>query len=68
VVNVKGRYNVLLGHDWIHTKWCVPSTLHQCVVQWVGDVVEVIRADDSAYVAMAGWRGKVLNRKGSIGL
>jgi hypothetical protein len=53
MVNVKGWYNVLLGHDWIHANGCVPSTLHQCVVQWVGDAVEVIRADDSAYVAMA---------------
>jgi hypothetical protein len=35
VMEVKGRYNVLLGCDWIHAKECVPSTLHQCVVQWV---------------------------------
>jgi hypothetical protein len=31
----------------------VPSTLHQCIVQWVGCAMEVIRADDSAYVALA---------------
>jgi len=29
VVDVKGRYNVLLRRDWIHAKCCVPSTLHQ---------------------------------------
>jgi hypothetical protein len=28
VVDVKGRYNVLLGWDWIHANSCVPSTLH----------------------------------------
>jgi predicted aspartyl protease len=33
VVDVKGKDNVLLGRDWIHTNGCVPSTLHQCVVQ-----------------------------------
>jgi hypothetical protein len=28
VVDVKGKYNVLLGREWIHTNGCVPSTLH----------------------------------------
>ena len=45
VVDVKGRYNVLLGRDWIHANGCVPSTLHQFLVQWVGDQVEVIEAE-----------------------
>jgi hypothetical protein len=31
----------------------VSSTLHQCIVQWVGDEVEVVRADDITCVAMA---------------
>jgi hypothetical protein len=53
VVDVKGRYNVLLGHDWIHANGCVPSTLHQCVVQWVGDQVEVVGADEDTCIAMA---------------
>jgi hypothetical protein len=37
VVDVKGRYNVLLGRDWIHDNGCMPSTLHQCLIQWDGD-------------------------------
>jgi hypothetical protein len=45
-VNVKGQYNVFLGHDWI------PSTLHQCVMQWVGDRVEVVPADETTCVAV----------------
>jgi hypothetical protein len=53
VVNVKGRYNILLGHDWIHANGCVPSTLHQCVIQWISDEVEVVQADDSACIALA---------------
>jgi hypothetical protein len=32
---------------------CVPSTLHQCIIQWIGDLVEIMGADDSACVAMA---------------
>jgi hypothetical protein len=28
VVDMKGRYNMLLGWDWIHVNECVPSTLH----------------------------------------
>jgi hypothetical protein len=46
VVDIKGRYNVLLGRDWIHANSCIPLMLHQCVMQWVGDSVEVIEADE----------------------
>jgi hypothetical protein len=53
VVDIKGKYNVLLGWDWIHANGCVPSTLHQCVMRWVGNNIEVIEADDSVCVAMA---------------
>jgi hypothetical protein len=42
VVDVKGRYNVLLGCDWIHANGYVPSMVHQCVMQWVGDQVVVV--------------------------
>jgi hypothetical protein len=52
IVDVKGRYNVLLGRDWTHANRCVPSMLHQCVVQWVGDNVEVVEAYESECVAM----------------
>jgi hypothetical protein len=57
VVNVKGKYNLLLGRDWIHANGCVPSTLHQCIILWVGDSVEVVIADDSACVASAESQG-----------
>jgi hypothetical protein len=52
VVDVKGRYNVLLGRDWIHANGCVPSTLHQFLVQWVGDQMEVVEADTTMCVAL----------------
>jgi hypothetical protein len=53
VVDVKGCYNMLLGWDWIHANECVPSTLHQCVIQWISDEVEVVQADEKVCVAMA---------------
>ena len=31
----------------------MPSSLHQFLIQWVGDVVEVVRSDSSADVAAA---------------
>jgi hypothetical protein len=52
VVDVKGHYNVLLGRNWIHMNECVPSTLHQCVIQWVSDEVEVVQADEDVCIAM----------------
>jgi hypothetical protein len=59
VVDVKGKCNILVGRDWIHANGSVPSTLHQCVVQWVGDKIEVMKADDSACVALAEAQGNL---------
>jgi hypothetical protein len=53
VVNGKGSYNLLLGCDWIHANCCIPSTMHQCVIQWVGDSVEIVNADSSFSIAAA---------------
>jgi hypothetical protein len=58
VVNSKGSYTVLLGRDWIHANCCIPSTMHQCLIQWDGDEVEVVHADDSvevSHAAMSVW-------------
>jgi hypothetical protein len=52
VVDIKGCYNILLGRDWIHANECAPSTLHQCVIQWIGDEVEVVQADEDACIIM----------------
>ena len=53
VAEVQGNYNVILGRDWVHANQCVPSTMHQFLIQWVDDEVEVIHADNSACVALA---------------
>ena len=46
-------YSLLLGHDWIHANCCIPSTMHQCLIQWQGDGIEVVQADTSVSVATA---------------
>ena len=51
VIDGKGSYSLLLGHDWIHANCCVPSAMHQCLIQWHGDDVELVHADDSVSIA-----------------
>lgn len=53
VIDGKGSYNLLLGHDWIYANCCVPSTMHQCLIQWQGDDIEVVTANTTVSVAMA---------------
>ena len=53
VINGKGSYSLLLGRDWIHANCCIPSTMHQCLIQWIGDVVEAVAADSSFSIASA---------------
>jgi hypothetical protein len=54
VISGKGAYNLLLGRDWIHANCCIPSTMHQCLVQWVGDKIEIVLGDSSYIIASAG--------------
>jgi hypothetical protein len=56
IVNSKSTYNVLLGRDWIRANCCISSTMHQCLIQWDGDEIEVVHVDDSikiSHVAMS---------------
>jgi len=53
VISGKGAYNLLLGRDWIHANCCIPSTMHQCLVQWVGDKIEIVPGDSSYVIASA---------------
>jgi hypothetical protein len=52
MVEVKGHYNMLLGWDWIHANECVPSTLHQCIIQWISNEVEVVQANKEVCIAV----------------
>jgi hypothetical protein len=53
IINSKSTYTVLLGRDWIHANCCIPSMMHQCLIQWDGDEVEVVHADDSIEISTA---------------
>jgi hypothetical protein len=53
IINGKGSYNLLLGRDWNHANYCIPSTMHQCLIQWLEDTVEVVHADSSLSIATA---------------
>ncbi|KAK9943094.1 hypothetical protein M0R45_008713 [Rubus argutus] len=45
VISAETTYNAILGRDWIHKHMCIPSTLHQLLIFWNGDEVEVVKAD-----------------------
>jgi hypothetical protein len=71
---VQGNYIVILGRDWIHANYCIPSTLHQFLIQWIDDEIEVVHVDASAYItlanAMADWQhggAQCLSRRDLIG-
>jgi hypothetical protein len=51
VIVGKRAYSLLLGRDWIHANYCIPSTMLQQLVQWVDDDIEVVQADDSVSIA-----------------
>jgi hypothetical protein len=53
IVSSKSTYTVLLRRDWIHANCCILSTMHQCLIQWGGDEVEVVHADDSIEISLA---------------
>jgi hypothetical protein len=53
IIKVQGNYSVILDHDWIHANRCVPSTLHQFLIQWIDDKIEVLQEDASAHIALA---------------
>jgi hypothetical protein len=53
IVSSKSMYTVLLGRDWIHANYCIPSMMQQCLIQWDGDEVEVVHADDTIEISLA---------------
>ena len=53
VIDEKGSYSLLLGRDWIHANCYIPSTMHQCLIQWHRDDVELVRAHESVSITIA---------------
>jgi len=54
VVDAEGTYSLLLGRDWIHANCCIPSTMHQSLIQWIADDAEVVQADSSVSISYVG--------------
>jgi predicted aspartyl protease len=54
IISSKSTYTILLERDWIHAICSIPSSMHQCIIQWDGDEVEVVLADDSIEISLAG--------------
>jgi hypothetical protein len=52
VVEEQSNYSVILGHDWIHINHCIPSTLHQFLIQWIDNEIEVVHVDASTYITL----------------
>jgi hypothetical protein len=52
VIEVQDNYSVILGYDWMHANHCIPSTLHQFLIQWIDDEIEVVHTNVSAYIAL----------------
>ena len=45
MIDSAANYNILLRKDWIHASRCVPSSLHQFLLFWKGNDVEVVWVD-----------------------
>jgi hypothetical protein len=41
---------VLPRRDWIYANECVLSTLHQCIIQWIDDEMEVVQANEDVCI------------------
>jgi len=53
VSEVQGNFSLILECAWIHANQCVPSILHQFLIQWIGDEVESVPVDTSFFIATA---------------
>ena len=47
------NFSLILVRDWIHANQCVPSSLHQFLIQWISDEIEVVHGDASSFIATA---------------
>jgi hypothetical protein len=67
VVNTKLTYNALLGRDWIHSNWVVPSSLHQVIMFWKdNNSIEIVTADDKPFTVCNNVDAMLYNKNMSI--
>jgi hypothetical protein len=65
LVHMVDKSVVMCCSDLIHANKCVPSMLHQCLIQWVGDDVKVIIAGDLICTSTAEPRANVQDGDGT---
>jgi hypothetical protein len=53
IIEVQGNYSIILDRGRNHANHCIPSTLHQFLIQWIRDEIVVVHADVSAYIVVA---------------
>ena len=53
-IDLTANHNILLGRDWIHANWCLSSSLHQFLLFWKGNEVEVVRTNKQPFMAATG--------------
>jgi hypothetical protein len=53
VISGKRLYNLFLIRDWIHVNYCIPSRMHQMLIQWKGNQVDIVPVDPTVNVATA---------------
>ncbi|KAK7832028.1 hypothetical protein CFP56_026761 [Quercus suber] len=51
-VHTKAAYNALLGREWIHSDWVIPSSLHQSLMFWNDDnSIKMVKVDNKPFEA-----------------
>lgn len=51
VIASKASYNLLIGREWIHGIWVMPSSLHQGVAIWRNNgIVENIKDEQGYFI------------------
>ncbi|XP_059627699.1 uncharacterized protein LOC132270540 [Cornus florida] len=51
IVESTAAYYLLLGREWIHYNFCIPSTLYQMLIFWDGDEVKIVEVDNKPFIA-----------------
>ena len=51
MVETSAANSALLGRDWIHPNYYIPSTLHQFLIFWNGNEIEIVGADNKPFQA-----------------
>jgi hypothetical protein len=54
IIELQGNYSIILSRDLVHANRYIRSTLHQFLIQWIDDEIEVVHTDALGYITSAG--------------